>query len=124
MFYSWDGSTFQKFADYDAEAWESIYWDGLYFLDGSNRDNLYVSSDGYGSWKWGNRGETANRLQGAKASSEITYSQTYGCLKRISFGIKMPPWTGSNDLTGKFAVNKAKLKIEVYYEKEETSYID
>jgi len=27
-------------------------------------------------------------------------------------------------LTGKFAVNKAKLRIEVYYEKEETSYID
>ena len=57
-------------------------------------------------------------------AGDIIYTQTYGCLKRIGFAVKMPPWTGSNDLTGKFAVNKAKLRIEVYYEKEETSYID
>jgi hypothetical protein len=36
----------------------------------------------------------------------------------------MPPWTGSDDLAGKFAINKAKLKIEVYYDKKDTTFID
>jgi len=32
--------------------------------------------------------------------------------------------TGFDDINGKFAINKARLKIEVHYEKEETTLIE
>jgi hypothetical protein len=36
----------------------------------------------------------------------------------------MPPWTGADDTSGKFAINKVRLKIEVYYDDTKTTFID
>lgn len=95
----------------------------LVFLDGTNAADINPSAEqNMADYGKGGRGETKNPLMGNAGS--LTYSQTYGCQYRIGFAIKMPPWTGSDNLTGKFAINKAKLKLEVYHADEKTSYVD
>jgi hypothetical protein len=97
-----------------------------YFLDGSLGSDFYGSSlirNSHGDYFQGQKGETKSGWFVASAGS-ITYSLSYGCKQRIGYTIKMPPWTGSDDLSGKFAINKAKIKIEIYYDKEKTTYID
>jgi hypothetical protein len=97
----------------------------LYFLDGTTQTNILSKPYlGIEVFKQGKRGETKYVAVGEAAGNNITYTQTYGCKYRVGFRIKMPPWTGVDDLTGKFAINKAKLKIEVYYDKEDTTLID
>jgi hypothetical protein len=97
----------------------------LYFLDGTTQKNITGKTYlGIEVFKQGKRGETKYVAVGEAIGNNITYTQTYGCKYRVGFRIKMPPWTGSDDLTGKFAINKAKLKIEVYYDKEDTTLID
>ncbi|RLI05851.1 hypothetical protein DRO26_01010 [Candidatus Bathyarchaeota archaeon] len=95
----------------------------LHFLDGTTDTQCYgpAAADNEGFYPIKQRGETTNATGGY---GSITYSQAYGCLYRVGFAIKMPPWTGSDDLTGKFAINKTKLKIEIYWEKENTNFID
>jgi hypothetical protein len=94
----------------------------LYWLDGTTADKVYAGNfDAVEAYPQDERGNTKTGYWGV---GSITYSQTYGCKHRVGFAVKMPPWTGSNDLTGKFAINKAKLKIEVYYDKEDTTFID
>ncbi|MGP3667597.1 MAG: hypothetical protein ACKD6N_03600 [Candidatus Bathyarchaeota archaeon] len=99
----------------------------LTFLDGTTVYKAYGTgywNKHFTGWCSGLRGQTANPLAYTSgAAGQITYSQTYGCMKRIAFAISMPPWTGCDNLTGRFAINKVRLKIETFYEKEETSYI-
>jgi len=128
--FSWDVNTniWSKF----------LFWDGvntitsdnrLFFLDGTKQLKIMGSTEGWHSYGlrcyWdGFRGETkSKRWSSGTEALDITYSKTYGCKHRVGFAIKMPPWTGVDDLSGKFAINKAKLKIEVFWEDEKTTMI-
>jgi hypothetical protein len=126
--YSWDGSVYNILVGGDTEDNNPSpdWYNPVLFMDGSTGQGVYGSGKNpYTIYYKSQRGETANNIYnfGLTPPSTITYSQTYGCLKRVGFAIKMPPWTGSDDLSGRFAINKTKLKIEVDYEKEETSFI-
>jgi len=97
------------------------------FLSGDDASAIY-GSNWYGANTYidGERGETKDEWAGFSSGTRpttITYSKTYGCLKRFGFAVKMPPWTGSDDLSGRFAINKTKLKIEVFWENEKTTMI-
>lgn len=67
---------------------------------------------------------------GAGATHSITYTRTYGCKYRFAFNFKIPPATSdsssgnypSNDLSGFQAINKVRLKIQIYFSNDDTSY--
>jgi hypothetical protein len=124
--YSWDGSAYNwifKWNPYGTES-EELTSFTVFYLDGSILGEVFPPGQRIAGYDGGERGETKGGIWDAPNAGDITYSQTYGCKYRVGFAVKMPPWTGSDDLTGKFAINKAKLKIEVYYDKEDTTLID
>jgi len=86
----------------------------VYLLNGQKMNGAYSSATVYGYPK-GIRGQT---------KGSITYSRKYGLEHRLGWGIKLPLSTLSRDLTGDGAVNKARVKIEVLPEGEESTYID
>jgi|GEM_PF-2250143 len=96
-----------------------------YLLSGDTFYNIYGWGRYINAYRQASRGETADQLPYANTGeppATITYSQTYGCQKRIGFAVKMPPWTGCSDLTSRFAINKLRLKMEIRYAREETSF--
>ncbi|MFQ5799769.1 MAG: hypothetical protein ACE5H0_13900, partial [Bacteroidota bacterium] len=89
-------------------------WIYLEFLDETLSSNIWSGqAEAYTIFPEGERGEAKDKLYGNVSS--IIYSLYYGTLNRIGFAVKMPPSTESDDLTGSNAINKVKLKLEVYY---------
>jgi len=86
----------------------------VYLLNGQRMDDAYSVASVYGYPK-GTRGQ---------AKGSMVYSRKYGLEHRLGWGIKLPLSTLSRDLTGDGAVNKARVKIEVLPEKEESTFID
>jgi hypothetical protein len=54
----------------------------------------------------------------------MVYSRKYGLEHRFGWEIRLHLFTLSRDLTGDGAVNKARVKVEVLPEGEESTYID
>ena len=131
--YSWDGSAWKQWIQTLKNA-PNLNVGELYTLNGENIFDIYgltTDNDCGAAYTLKNKSETVT-LDDVKDTDGVfrvdpdaypfTYTQTYGCQKRIGFAIKMPPWTGCDDLESLFAINKVKLKIEIYYEKEKTTY--
>ncbi|RJX15270.1 hypothetical protein CW703_06930 [Candidatus Bathyarchaeota archaeon] len=121
--YSWDGNEWKNFLQpHPTTNYFDVNNANLYFLDGSTATELYGSGNygekGVGCYLPNNRGETVNPVnESDPKASPLTHSQTYGCQKRWSFTIKIPQHDESNKLK-----SRTKLKIEIYYEKEKTTY--
>jgi len=121
--YSWNGTKWvgwMSLGDIDPNY--------MYLLSGDNFGQIYGApgDQGLARYETVNRGEDAKKLEGwatVNPISTLTASRTYGCKKRGLVGICMPPWTGVDDLTGKFAINKCKLRIEVFWEDEKTTMV-
>lgn len=124
--FAWDGANYNQFAYYGGGGGVYRYWiytttysQMLRFLSSHSAYDVFGDTKGFAGYEEGYRGETKNRTGGdSDSGSTITYSSYYGCKKRIGFALKMPPDTLSSDLTGNGAINKVKLKLEVYYDQE------
>src|SRR5579875_240019 len=121
---SWNGSAYNDQSSLDAFG-NGAGGTPYSFLDGETANQLY--SGWWFSWPPGTVGST---VSGPNGNGNLTYTQTYGCNERLAYAIKLPPATSdsasgnypSNDLTGFQALNKVRLKIQVYYSNEDTTY--
>jgi len=133
--YSWDGSNWQLWASHPLIDNPTGTWYGshtnanLYFLNGMRMCDIMLGRDPQSDWEsqygWrtyhsGLRGETKVGFRGAGVGVplDITYSNYYGCKKRVGFAIKMPPEDFQDSST--YGISQCKLKIEIYYDKGET----
>lgn len=72
---------------------------------------------------------TSNTGRSGQAGA-ITYSTTYGCNYSIAGALKLAPATTdsvagnlpSDDLSGFAAINKVRIKMQIYVSNEDTSY--
>ncbi|MCD6563108.1 MAG: hypothetical protein J7K23_04215 [Thermoproteales archaeon] len=121
---SWDGSVFKCFFGRNLldNSWICGAWGSkLYFLDGTTAYDIW--GDDSAPWKalavWNidEQGETPSLNVGNSGLiSPITYSSRYGTKYRVGFAVKMPPYS---DYTN---INKARLRIRIYYEDEQVTY--
>lgn len=88
----------------------------LCFLDGSYGNEIwgyaYKGGRAYGKDVYGT---VPSATSDHAEAGLITYSTEYGSKYRIGFAIKMPPYSDYSD------INKALLKLRIYYESSETS---
>jgi len=127
--YSWDGSSWQNWVshyliDNPTGAWAGGYHNSRYlvFLNGLRQSEIMTgktqpdtdeeSQRGWATYLSNLRGQQGGRFRG-NGSATITYSNYYGCKKRVGFGIYMPPDDGQDSST--YGISQCKLKIEVYY---------
>jgi hypothetical protein len=131
--WSWNGSSYQILMEEDAFGNE--YVPDLYFLDGANNKGSVIYSGQSGGASYfiigyppGTIGSVAT--QSAITTSPVQYTRGWGTRNRCALMIRLPPATSdsitgnlpSNDLSGFLAINKARLKVQIYCANEDTSY--
>lgn len=121
--YSWDGAAYHStpFLNFQTPTYNSDY---LEFLDGVTATTKYGSGNGAACYDQGALGDTKAVLAGDSAAGSIVYSMMIGTKYRLGFAVKMPAKTDSDDLTGSNAANKVKIKVEISYSKDKTTYED
>ncbi|MHC1585916.1 MAG: hypothetical protein ACXQTV_00020 [Candidatus Hecatellaceae archaeon] len=88
----------------------SFNHDVAWLLDGSKLSDYYASAEEcLADYPKGSRGEALTALAGNAGKAYL--SQTYGCLKRIAYAIKLP------------AGKQMRLKVSIAYQAEETSFL-
>ncbi|MHB8565719.1 MAG: hypothetical protein ACYC7D_05325 [Nitrososphaerales archaeon] len=139
FFYAWTGASYALANTSTPDGSNSAAPAYVFTLDGTSFQNVYSNITEKSSILYvvGSTGTTQNLNKdgqeysgGSGVASTITYSSTYGTNSRIVFAVKLPPATSdstsgnypSNDLSGMQAINKVRLKIEVYYASEDTTY--
>jgi len=108
-------------ATFNGEKNTNPSWNGTYFvvLNGNNFEDFYGGgTSGAAAFTFygkAGRGETISHSWGSSLdpNGAITYSNYYGCKKRIGFAIKMPPDDGQDSST--YGISQCRLKLEVYY---------
>ncbi|MCL4518440.1 MAG: hypothetical protein M1587_04510 [Thaumarchaeota archaeon] len=131
---TWDGSQYNTDIEWGTYSNTGINISAFKFLDGSEANVIYPASTRpywEGAFEIGTVGTTPQALVNMNGSPPITYTTTYGCNNRMAIAIKMPPATSdsqsgnypSNDISGFQAINKVRLKLQVYYSNEDTAYI-
>jgi hypothetical protein len=115
-------------ATFNGEKNTNPSWNGTYFvvLNGNNFEDFYGGgTSGAAAFTFygkAGRGETISHSWGSSLdpNGAITYSNYYGCKKRIGFAIKMPPDDGQDSST--YGISQCRLKLEVYYDKGESGF--
>ncbi|MGI0080094.1 MAG: hypothetical protein ACRECH_10765, partial [Nitrososphaerales archaeon] len=124
---SWNGSSYLTFSEESAQGDTVQNPNNISYLDGSTSAQLFPAGSWSGTYPPGAIGVSVQDSQG---HTTLVYTTTYGTNERFVNKVKMSPATSdsnsgsypSNDLTGFQAINKVRLKVQVYYSSEETSY--
>ena len=103
-----------------------------YYLDGSTTQQDQGGTYDIVSYSQETIGTQPNRnaASGGWDPGYGPYTTTYGCQGRVGIAIKIPPATSdsssgnlpSNDLGGPMALNKVRLKVQIYISNEDTTY--
>jgi hypothetical protein len=117
--YSWNGTSYVLFADAGAATYNS---GNLYYLDGQTATTKFGSGAGCRIYDYASTGAVGNPIAGDVNAGTMTYSNSFGTSKRFGYAIKFPASTGSRAVTGSNAANKVRLKIEIFFDDEYTSY--
>jgi hypothetical protein len=130
--YTWNGSSYANFlADwpYPSRGF------GYYFsLDGSSSQQVFSSaSENTGvpinNFPVNTIGQQVSSISSQFLPTTKNYTTTYGCMSRWMFNLRIAPASSdslagnypSDDLSGFMAINKVRLKVQVYIANEDTS---
>jgi hypothetical protein len=123
--YTWNGSSYIQIEYISLDTVDGNH-NGLpfyhstdaYFLSGTTFTNVWGETGwqkrhGLAGYPFGYKSESKAPGDNSGSPGNITYSDYYGCLKRIGFAIKMPPGDGQDSST--YGISQCRLKLEVYY---------
>ncbi len=106
----------------------SITPGSTYFLDGGTALTYYmlgaVSYSGSCFYPSNIKGNSVNPNDTSSTGSGTLYYSRYGTKNRVAFAVKMPPYSGTGDLTGAKAIDKLRCKLEIRFLNEEFGWVD
>ena len=129
---SWDGSIYDVVAEEGAQGdGATISETGAHTLDGSNFGMFYPSTESCGIFVPGQFSTAQELASGNDPVSSILYTSSFGAANRFVFSVKMPPATSdsvsgnypSDDVSGNQGINKMRMKVQIYYSNEDTTYM-